>query len=204
MVSRFIFCTAPCWSFRRLKLSAYLSFSGKSECTQQNFLLYFDTGITTGTLAVQFQAPPVLTWQKWDWGANACEYWAACKLHPSNLESWGHKRYLRSSPTCRISQSILVSSMALRPKGHSCLSSRLLFSRTIYKKRMQHMLRRAAEVLVSAKTSSFTYPDIGVLMKLGQVEHVVQCQHPWRSLSKIHGWIDVILWKECVERTQTN
>ena len=39
---------------------------------------------------------------------------------------------LRSSPTCRISQSILVSSMALRPKGHSCLSSRLLFSKTIW------------------------------------------------------------------------
>lgn len=40
---------------------------------------------------------------------------------------------LRSSPTCRISQSILVSSIALRPNGHSCLSSRLLFSSTIYK-----------------------------------------------------------------------
>lgn len=38
---------------------------------------------------------------------------------------------LRSSPTFRISQSILVSSMLLRPNGHSCLSSRLLFSRTI-------------------------------------------------------------------------
>lgn len=126
------------------------------------------------------------------------------KHQPSNLENWGNKRYLRSSPTCRISQSILVSSMALRPKGHSCLSSRLLFSRTICKKRMQRTLRRAAEVLVSAKNSSFTYPDIGVLMKFGQVEHVVQCQHPWRSLSKIHGWIDVILWKEFVERTQTN
>lgn len=41
----------------------------------------------------------------------------------------------RSSPTCRISQSILVSSMALRPKGHSCLSSRLLFSNTIFEDR---------------------------------------------------------------------
>lgn len=38
---------------------------------------------------------------------------------------------LRSSPTFRISHSILVSSMLLRPNGHSCLSSRLLFSRTI-------------------------------------------------------------------------
>lgn len=44
---------------------------------------------------------------------------------------WGGSADLRSSPTCRISHSILVSSMALRPKGHSCLSSRLLFSRTI-------------------------------------------------------------------------
>lgn len=204
MVSRVIFYTPPCWSFRRLKPSACLSFSGEPECTQQNFPLNFNTGISTGTLAVQLQAPPVLTRQKWDWGTNACEYWSACKLQPSNLASWGNKWYLRSSPTCRISQSILVSSMALRPKGHSCLSSRLLFSRTIYKKRMQHTLRRAAELLLSAKTSSFAYPDIGVLMKFGQVEHVVQCQHPWRSLSKIHGWIDVILWKECIERTQTN
>lgn len=39
--------------------------------------------------------------------------------------------YLRSSPTCSISHNIRVSSMAQRPKGHSCLSSRLLFSRTI-------------------------------------------------------------------------
>lgn len=39
--------------------------------------------------------------------------------------------YLRSSPTFRMSHSILVSSMLLRPKGHSCLSSRLLFSSTI-------------------------------------------------------------------------
>lgn len=42
-----------------------------------------------------------------------------------------HTKYLRSSPTWSISHSILVSSMAHRPKGHSCLSSRLLFSRTI-------------------------------------------------------------------------
>lgn len=87
--------------------------------------------------------------------------------------------------------------MALRPKGHSCLSSRLLFSRTICKNRLPHILRRAADVLASEKISSFTYPDIGVLMKFGQVKHVVQCQHPRRSLCKIHGWIDVILWKMC-------
>lgn len=41
--------------------------------------------------------------------------------------------HLRSSPTFRISHSILVNSMLLRPNGHSCLSSRLLFSRTIWK-----------------------------------------------------------------------
>lgn len=58
---------------------------------------------------------------------------------------------------------------------------------------MPHTLRRAAEVLVSVKINSFTYPDIGVLMKFGQVKHVVQCQHPRGSLCKIHGWIDVIL-----------
>lgn len=40
---------------------------------------------------------------------------------------------LRSSPTFSISHSILVSSMLLRPNGHSCLSSRLLFSKTIWK-----------------------------------------------------------------------
>lgn len=45
----------------------------------------------------------------------------------------GQQGYLRSSPTFRISHSILVSSMLLRPKGHSCLSSRLLFSSTICK-----------------------------------------------------------------------
>lgn len=40
-------------------------------------------------------------------------------------------KYSRNSPTWSISHNILVSSMAHRPKGHSCLSSRLLFSRTI-------------------------------------------------------------------------
>lgn len=45
----------------------------------------------------------------------------------------GQQGYSRSSPTFRISHSILVSSMLLRPKGHSCLSSRLLFSSTICK-----------------------------------------------------------------------
>ena len=47
----------------------------------------------------------------------------------------GKRGYLRSSPTFRVSHSILVSSMLLRPKGHSCLSSRLLFSSTICKQR---------------------------------------------------------------------
>lgn len=90
------------------------------------------------------------------------------------------------------------------PKG----TLMLIFSTAVLQNNLQekdptHTLR-AAEVLVSAKTSSSTYPDIGILMKFSQVEHIVQCQHPWRSLSKIHGWIDVILWKESVERTQTN
>lgn len=49
------------------------------------------------------------------------------------LQPQGKQVYLRSSPTLKISHSILVSSILLRPKGHSCLSSRLLFSSTICK-----------------------------------------------------------------------
>lgn len=47
----------------------------------------------------------------------------------------GTRCHLRSSPTFRISHSILVSSILLRPNGHSCLSSRLLFSSTICKRK---------------------------------------------------------------------
>lgn len=39
--------------------------------------------------------------------------------------------YLRNSPTWSISHSVRVSSIAQRPNGHSCLSSLLLFSKTI-------------------------------------------------------------------------
>lgn len=55
------------------------------------------------------------------------------KLLSAQRHPRGQQGYLRSSPTLRISHSILVSSMLLRPKGHSCLSSRLLFSSTICK-----------------------------------------------------------------------
>lgn len=42
--------------------------------------------------------------------------------------------HIHGSPTCRISQRIRVSWMLLRAKGHSCLSSRLLFSRTNWRR----------------------------------------------------------------------
>lgn len=42
--------------------------------------------------------------------------------------------HVHGSPTCRISQRIRVSWMLLRAKGHSCLSSRLLFSRTNWRR----------------------------------------------------------------------
>lgn len=38
-----------------------------------------------------------------------------------------------------------------------------------------------------------TYPDICVLVDLGQVQHVVQCQHPRRSLGEVHGWVHMVL-----------
>lgn len=191
-------------TFLKLKHSTCVSFSAEPECSHFTSILVLSLlhWQCNSRLLLSLHSTNEIEGQMLVHVGKPVSYFQ--KHQPSNLESCGKKWYLRSSPTCKISQSILVSSMALRPKGHSCLSSRLLFSRTIYKKRMQHTLRTAAEVLVSAKTSSITYPNIGVLMKFGQVEHVVQCKHPWRSLSKIHGWIDVILWKKCVEKAKTN
>lgn len=54
--------------------------------------------------------------------------------------------YLRSSPTFKISHSILVSSILLRPKGHSCLSSRLLFSSTICKQEKEWVRKESRSV----------------------------------------------------------
>jgi hypothetical protein len=37
------------------------------------------------------------------------------------------------------------------------------------------------------------YPDVGVLVVLSKVQHVVQSKHPGRGLSEVHGWVDMIL-----------
>lgn len=39
------------------------------------------------------------------------------------------------------------------------------------------------------------YPDVGVLMDFGQVQHVVQGQHSRRGLGKVHCWVDMVLGK---------
>lgn len=106
--------------------------------------------------------------------------------------------HLRSSPTCRISHSILVSSIALRPKGHSCLSSRLLFSRTIYRggEGVREGEGRQATGRPWGAAGPSLYPDVGVLVEFRQVQHVVQGQHPGRSLGEVHRGVDVVLGKE--------
>ena len=38
-----------------------------------------------------------------------------------------------------------------------------------------------------------TNPDVCVLVNFGQVQHVVQSQHPWRSLGEIHRWVHMVL-----------
>lgn len=40
------------------------------------------------------------------------------------------------------------------------------------------------------------YPDVGVLVEFRQVQHVVQGQHPRRSLGEVHRRVDVVLGKE--------
>ena len=40
------------------------------------------------------------------------------------------------------------------------------------------------------------YPDVGVLVDFRQVQHVVQGQHPRRSLGEVHRGVDVVLGKE--------
>lgn len=39
------------------------------------------------------------------------------------------------------------------------------------------------------------YPDVGVLVDFGQVQHVVQGQHSRRSLGEVQGWVDMVLEK---------
>lgn len=104
--------------------------------------------------------------------------------------------YLRSSPTWSISHNIRVSSMAQRPKGHSCLSSRLLFSRTICHKWDDMLGVTDFSTPVRWATSRLrqkTNPDVCVLVNLGEVQHVVQSQHPRRSLGEVHGWVHMVL-----------
>lgn len=38
-----------------------------------------------------------------------------------------------------------------------------------------------------------TNPDVRVLVNLGEVQHVVQSQHPGRSLGEVHGRIYMVL-----------
>lgn len=52
---------------------------------------------------------------------------------------------IHGSPMCRISQRIRVSWMLLRAKGHSCLSSRLLFSRTNWRRGPEHHVTWAVD-----------------------------------------------------------
>lgn len=37
------------------------------------------------------------------------------------------------------------------------------------------------------------YPDVGILVVLGEVQHIVQSQHSGRGLGEIHGGVDMIL-----------
>lgn len=43
-------------------------------------------------------------------------------------------------------------------------------------------------------------PDVGVLVNLGQVQHVVHGQHPRRSLGEVHGRVHVVLRLKHAER----
>lgn len=37
------------------------------------------------------------------------------------------------------------------------------------------------------------YPDVGVLVVPGEVQHVVQSQHARRNLGEVHSWIHMVL-----------
>lgn len=54
--------------------------------------------------------------------------------------------------------------------------------------------------LVSApslrRCASESYPDIGVLMLPGKIQHIIESQHPGRNLSKIHRRVHMILHKQ--------
>lgn len=39
------------------------------------------------------------------------------------------------------------------------------------------------------------YPDVGVLVDFGQVQHVVKGQHSRRRLGEVQGWVDMVLEK---------
>ena len=43
------------------------------------------------------------------------------------------------------------------------------------------------------KQAPSPYPDVGVLMDFGQVQHVVQGQHSRRSLREVHCRVDMVL-----------
>lgn len=47
--------------------------------------------------------------------------------------------------------------------------------------------------LALSEKSQHTYPNVGILMVLSEIQHVVQSQHARRGLCEVHGGIDMIL-----------
>lgn len=45
----------------------------------------------------------------------------------------------------------------------------------------------------SSGWKQLAYPDVGVLVVPGEVQHVVQSQHARRNLGEVHSWIHMVL-----------
>lgn len=41
-----------------------------------------------------------------------------------------------------------------------------------------------------------TNPDVGILVVSGEVQHVIQSQHPRRNLSEVHSRVHMVLMRE--------
>uniref|UniRef100_A0A8D0VUH6 F-box domain-containing protein n=1 Tax=Sus scrofa TaxID=9823 RepID=A0A8D0VUH6_PIG len=155
------------------------------------------------------------SWKLWSWPKNIGEKsWAVSEpgaggqeglrekvcaapgpLCPSVPRSWTRcaRCYSQGSPTRSSSHSSTVSWMLLRAKGHSCLSSRLLFSSTNWVVGAQDEgshdeahgdLARGASCYFAPQP--ITDPAVGTGCVSGEVEHVVQGQqargHPLQVL----------------------
>lgn len=48
-------------------------------------------------------------------------------------------------------------------------------------------------LFICSWTGRGSHPDVGVLVQLGQVEHVIQGQHPRGGLGEVHGGIYMVL-----------